>query len=830
ASEGTYDIELLVTDDNGATDTAIQTVEVVLPNITSIDPTSGPVGTEVTITGTGFSDIAGGNAVGFTSGETIIAAELISESTTELIATVPSDATTGPVYVAVGEDYVTEGPVFTVEQPLEPKTLEVSVTTEGPTGDGYTLFVTGQDARFVSPNGSTTYTNILENEVSVELIGLGDNCTIEGENPRLVNLNNSDNAGFTAFNVTCTGPAPTIESINPTSGGYGSSVIITGTNFSTTFSENNVQFNGTRAELNSVSSTEIDAIVPFSATSGPVTVTVNGQTATGPDFTVIEPKTLEVITSTTGSDIDSNGYSVSVTGQLQNDIAVNDTLIYSEIFENQVDVELTGIAQNCSVDGNNPRTVNLDNVDNAGSTVFNVSCISTAPQINSINPTSGATGTEVVITGSNFSTVTSENNVQFNGVRAELNSASSTEIRAVVPGTATTGPVSVTVDGATATGPTFTVVTTGIVEVTTTTTGLDPDPDGYNLYLDSEGPIPVGTTDSYTFSSVQEGSHTVEITGIAANCSISNGTANPFSFNILAGETQQVNYEITCDEIASVEKILFRGGTSDSEIYMNNPDGTEVVPLTKSGSIYVNNPVLSNDGTRIVYMEQSDIPNVVVMNSDGSNPKRYPVESLSNPRYPAWSPDDNEIVFVANSTTRNFELFAINSDGSNLREVANTDQIEELYVHWSPVNDDILVSFKEAGTSTRGLFLMNIEGSNRREITSTPGTFGYGKISPDGKEVIYTDRPGDCFQIFRMNIDGTNVRELTSEAELDCAAIDGLDWSPDGTSIVFQSRLGASTYSIQTMPSDGSSPPVIISNTPGHPSYLYSPTWGEIKQ
>jgi Tol biopolymer transport system component/PKD repeat protein len=828
-SEGSYEVELTVTDDNGATDTAIKTIDVVLPRITGIDPTSGPVGTEVTITGTGFSDIAGGNTVGFTSGETIIAAELISESTTELIATVPSDATTGPVYVAVGEDYVTEGPVFTVEQPLEPKTLEVSVTTEGPTGDGYTLLVTGQDARFVSANGSTTYTNILENEVSVELSGLGDNCTVDGENPRLVNLNNTDNAGFTAFNVTCTGPAPTIESINPTSGGYGSSVIITGTNFSTTFSENNVQFNGTRAELNSVSTTEIDAIVPWGATSGPVTVTVNGRTATGPDFTIIEPKTLEVITSSTGSDLDSNGYTVSVTGQLQNDIAVNDTLFYSEIFENQVEVELTGVAQNCTVDGNNPRTVNLDNVDNAGSTVFNVNCVSMAPQINNINPTSGATGTEVVITGSNFSSVASDNNVQFNGVRAELNNASETELRAIVPGSATTGPVSVTVNGQTATGPTFTVVTTGTVEINITTSGIDLDPNGYELFLDKDGPTQVGINENHIFSAVQEGSHTVELTDIASNCSISNATANPFPFSISAGETQQINFDITCDQIASVEKILFRGGLNDSEIYMNNPDGSEVVALTKSGSTSVYNPAISNDGTKIAYIQGGDIPSLIVANSDGSNPKSITPETITGPRYPSWSPDGNQLVFVEDKGITK-DLFIIDADGSNLTQITKTENLAEDYVHWSPVNDQILFSQRAPSTGNRVLVVMNIDGSNENVITSTPRFYGYGRISPSGKEIIFTDRPGDCFQIFRANIDGTNVRELTSEAELDCAAIDVIDWSPDGNQIVFQSRLGASTYSIRTMPSDGTATSVIISNTPGHPSYLYSPTWGELKQ
>ena len=254
-TEGVYEVELIVTDNDGATDATVQNVDIMLPQITGIDPVTGPIGTEVTITGTGFSNIEGANAVGFTSGDTIVQAELISESTTEIVAIVPTDATSGPVYVAVGEDYTTEGPVFTVEQTFEPKTLEVTVSTEGPTGDGYTLLVTGRDARFVEPNSSTMYSNILENEVSVELSGLGDNCTVEGENPRLVNLDNSDNAGFTTFNVFCSSPAPTITSIDPDSGEYGSSVIITGTNFSTVFSENNVQFNGTRAELNSVSNT-----------------------------------------------------------------------------------------------------------------------------------------------------------------------------------------------------------------------------------------------------------------------------------------------------------------------------------------------------------------------------------------------------------------------------------------------------------------------------------------------------------------------------------------------------------------------------------------------
>jgi uncharacterized repeat protein (TIGR03803 family) len=64
----------------------------VLPHITSFSPTSGPVGTQVTINGTGFVQALG---VGF--GDTVPATNLKIVSDTEVMATVPSGAKTGPV-------------------------------------------------------------------------------------------------------------------------------------------------------------------------------------------------------------------------------------------------------------------------------------------------------------------------------------------------------------------------------------------------------------------------------------------------------------------------------------------------------------------------------------------------------------------------------------------------------------------------------------------------------------------------------------------------------------------------------------------------------------
>ncbi|MBL7847864.1 MAG: VCBS repeat-containing protein [Cyclobacteriaceae bacterium] len=80
---------------------------------------------------------------------------------------------------------------------------------------------------------------------------------------------------------------PSITGVAPSSGIMGSSVTITGTNFSPTPSDNVVKFNGLAATVISSTTTSITAIVPTNATTGPLTVTKNCLTATSGNFTVL---------------------------------------------------------------------------------------------------------------------------------------------------------------------------------------------------------------------------------------------------------------------------------------------------------------------------------------------------------------------------------------------------------------------------------------------------------------------------------------------------------------------------------------------------------------
>ncbi|HKK24953.1 MAG TPA: IPT/TIG domain-containing protein, partial [Gracilimonas sp.] len=637
------------------------TVEAGAPVIASVDPLSGVVGDQITISGSNFSSDTSKVNVLFSETE----AEIISATETELSIQVPVGAVSGPITVSVNGK-TTTGPEFEV---ITTGTLIVDISTSGADidADGYLLTIGAGDGIRTQVEDTVSRSGLAAGTYEVLLGDIETNCYLNQDlpNPRTVNVeagatttvefivncegvNEPPIASFavSCTNLTCdldasestdpdgniatfewilgdgntgtgqllshtyetsgtysvelsvtdnegatnsisqdvTVTLPEITSVSPLSGVPGSTVTISGSNFSPTASENNVQFNGVRAELNSASETELSAIVPSNATTGPVTVTVDGYTAQGPEFTVEEvqqPKTLEVVVSTQGTLQDEDGYTLSVTGQDDRIVQPNDNVLYNDILENSVQAELTGVADNCVVEGNNPRTIDLNNSDNAGYTEFTVSCSAPEPSITSIDPTSGSTGTEVVISGINFSSTASENTVEFNGVRAELNGATETELRAVVPGTATSGPVTVTVNGITATGPDFTVIQTGSIEVNTLTSGSELDADGYTLSVEGLSDQPIGINDTKLLNELPTGSYLVELSGIASNCQLSEELPNQRTLDVSANTTTSTTYSLSCSipndpPVAAIESFCLALDCGFTGTPSTDSDGTIV--------------------------------------------------------------------------------------------------------------------------------------------------------------------------------------------------------------------------------------------------------------
>jgi len=111
--------------------------------ILNFTPKSGPVGTTVTISGTGYSATASQNTVTFNG----TAATVSSATATQLVVTVPTGATTGPIAVTTPTGSVTSSTPFTVTSggPLGAPTITSFTPTIGTAGTAVTISGTNYD-------------------------------------------------------------------------------------------------------------------------------------------------------------------------------------------------------------------------------------------------------------------------------------------------------------------------------------------------------------------------------------------------------------------------------------------------------------------------------------------------------------------------------------------------------------------------------------------------------------------------------------------------------------------------------------------------------------
>ena len=82
---------------------------------------------------------------------------------------------------------------------------------------------------------------------------------------------------------------------------------------------------------------------------------------------------IDVTTSTAGSTLDPDGYTVTVDGSQDQSIGVNASATFTSLVAGDHAVELTGVASNCTVGSSNPQTVTVA-AGGTASTAFTVSC------------------------------------------------------------------------------------------------------------------------------------------------------------------------------------------------------------------------------------------------------------------------------------------------------------------------------------------------------------------------------------------------------------------------------------------------------------------------
>jgi hypothetical protein len=249
---------------------------VVTPAVSSVTPTSGTAGTQVTFTGTGFGATQGSGNVwlGSTYGT------VVSWNDTQVVATVVSGAKSGTAQILQGGVW-SDAINFTVVTPAVSSVTPIS----GTAGTQVTFTGTGFGATQGSGNvwlGSTYGTVVTWSDTQiVATIASGSKSgtaqILQG--------------GVWSDPITFTVNTPQVTSVTPVRGPVGTQVTFQGSNFGATQASGNVWLGNTYGTVVSWSDTQVVATVAPGAASGtaqilqggvwsdPVTFTVN---TTGP--------------------------------------------------------------------------------------------------------------------------------------------------------------------------------------------------------------------------------------------------------------------------------------------------------------------------------------------------------------------------------------------------------------------------------------------------------------------------------------------------------------------------------------------------------------------
>lgn len=172
----------------------------------------------------------------------------------------------------------------------------------------------------------------------------------------------------------------------------------------------------------------------------------------------------------------------------------------------------------------------------------------------------------------------------------------------------------------------------------------------------------------------------------------------------------------------------------------------------------------------------------------------------------------SRILFVSSATGK-YEIYSIDYDGENLKQMTNTDYMVH-YPRWLIFPYEILYVSYEGGWPK--LVRMNLQTGEKKTILAEPGLNACASPSPKTGEIAVVLSRSGRPNIYIVDFNGKIKRQITSSKSTDASP----SFSPDGSTIAFVSDRYGSPQ-IYTMTKDGTRVKRIsfISNYSTSPAY-----------
>ncbi|MBI3942707.1 MAG: S8 family serine peptidase [Chloroflexi bacterium] len=277
------------------------------------------------------------------------------------------------------------------------------------------------------------------------------------------------------------------------------------------------------------------------------------------------------------------------------------------------------------------------------------------------------------------------------------------------------------------------------------------------------------------------------------------------------------NWGATCPrQLAFISE---RGDTNERKVWTMWSDGTEPQLIINGPAAA---PTWNADHTLLAFSRQDGDANaryhIWVVEPSGSNPRQLTFGNFSD-THPTWSADGRFLAF-ASDRTGDWDIFIMDADGANVRNLTQAPLASDSDPHWS--HDGRLIAFSSNRTGNSDIWISEPSGRNPVNLTRTPSSEDYDPIwSPDDLYLAYTSQRAADNEIYVMTFDGRNPRNLTNAPSDERAPA----WSPDGKQIAFatdrESQPGYPNWEIYVMDTDGSRQ----HNITNDPSWDGEPAW-----
>jgi hypothetical protein len=187
------------------------------------------------------------------------------------------------------------------------------------------------------------------------------------------------------------------------------------------------------------------------------------------------------------------------------------------------------------------------------------------------------------------------------------------------------------------------------------------------------------------------------------------------------------------------------------------------------------------------------------------------------------SPDGEQLAFWGcpgsiasdcNPPEEDLDVWGVNWDGSNLRNLTEGSAANDAHPSWSRDGKQIVFDSDRSGTPQ--LYIMNADGSSPKALTDNLLQNTEPKWSPDGKWIAYYCRQGMDIQICVISPDGEPAGQPISGTEPVWSPVTG-EGTVDLAFLCFQGTQS----DICTVEPDGSN----LMNLTNHPADEQSPAW-----